>query len=139
VTTVQVGGIGEVSIAFTDASCVIVRSTLSLLHEGRLYSFDGRLGRHGDRWYLASGETITGKATKAPKKVSDPISEAVADAVNDYLHAHPEAIAQAEANDRERKIKKLKEDLRWAITRIEEKRNEEREIRQKLRDLGEEA
>lgn len=93
---VTVPEMGEVHCAFTDAKTLSIQASRALLHEGLLYSLNGTLGLHGSAWYPLSGVTVTGQLGKnAPKKVGDPISEAVTEAVNEFLVANPGYIVRA--------------------------------------------
>lgn len=132
--------IGTVELNFHSSTYIRVTGSLSLLWDGRLYSFDGAMAKHGKGFYLASGHTLTGQSgQKAPKKADDPISEAVSDAVNSYIADHPDVITEIEAGERERRIRNLKNDLKSMVTGIEKYQKNIQDIRAELRSLGEDA
>lgn len=121
--TVTVPEMGAVTASFTDAKTISVQATRALLHEGLLYSLNGTLGVHGDAWYPISGFTATGQLGKnAPKRVADPISEAVTSAVNAHLADNPEivSIARQEIYDAQTKYleKRVEDEQRYLKSRI---------------------
>ncbi len=137
---VNIPDIGDVNVYISSANSIGVRGHLSLLWDGRLYSFDGRMGRHGDDFYLVSGATLSGQTgQKTPKRVDDPVSESVTAAVNAFLKEHPEYIAEAEEKFRIGEIKRLKDEMKRKVSYRTELEQGIEKLRSELRKYGEDA
>ncbi len=117
--TVDVPNMGTVAASFDDATTINVQASRALLHDGLLYSLSGTLGLHGSGWYPVSGVTVTGQLGKnAPKKVADPVSEAVTVAVNAYMIARPETYLRARQEIYDAKTKSLRSGVKYAQENI---------------------